>query len=45
MFKFLGFNIFVIGLVKNEYYKIRVLIDLNLNEIYVNDLELYNYLV
>ncbi|MCE6056491.1 GIY-YIG nuclease family protein [Mycoplasmopsis agalactiae] len=42
--KFLGLNIPVIGLVKNEYHKTRALIDLNLNEIYVNDLELHNYL-
>ncbi|MCE6061757.1 GIY-YIG nuclease family protein [Mycoplasmopsis agalactiae] len=42
--KFLGLNIPVIGLVKNEYHKTRALIDLNLNEIYINDLELHNYL-
>ncbi|WP_331838304.1 GIY-YIG nuclease family protein [Mycoplasmopsis agalactiae] len=42
--KVLGINIPVIGLVKNEYHKTRALIDLNLNEIYVNDLELHNYL-
>lgn len=42
--KFLGLNIPVIGLVKNEHHKTRALIDLNLNEIYVNDLELHNYL-
>lgn len=42
--KFLGLNIPVIGLVKNEHHKTRALIDLNLNEIYINDLELHNYL-
>ncbi|UUM25291.1 GIY-YIG nuclease family protein [Mycoplasmopsis agalactiae] len=42
--KVLGLNIPVIGLVKNEHHKTRALIDLNLNEIYVNDLELHNYL-
>ncbi|EIN15447.1 UvrABC system protein C [Mycoplasmopsis agalactiae 14628] len=42
--KVLGINIPVIGLVKNEHHKTRALIDLDLNEIYVNDLELHNYL-
>lgn len=43
--KILNINIPVIGLVKNEFHKTKALIDLDMNEIYINDLELYNYLV
>nr|WP_318035878.1 helix-hairpin-helix domain-containing protein [Mycoplasmopsis bovis] len=43
--KTLNINIPVIGLVKNEFHKTKALIDLDMNEIHINDLELYNYLV
>ncbi|MBT1315877.1 excinuclease ABC subunit C [Mycoplasma bovis] len=43
--KMLNINIPVIGLVKNEFHKTKALIDLDMNEIHISDLELYNYLV
>ncbi|WP_029513596.1 excinuclease ABC subunit UvrC [Mycoplasmopsis primatum] len=40
----LGIKIPVIGLVKDENHRTKSLIDLNLNEIQINNLDLYNFL-